>query len=176
MGICSLRRWEMFRRDEKERTSNHQYRRTMRIMVPCQEDKGSETRMSRHFGRAPYLAVADSDTGEIEMRPNDPAGHGDRGCGAVERIRELDVEAVVCRSLGAGALAGLQALGIEVYRSEQPTMAGAIAEVRDGKAERFESDRTCEGRDHGHHHGRSHRHDCHGRRGARRAAGEEEAK
>ena len=46
----------------------------MKIAIPTQDDRASEARVSPHFGRAPYFALVDTKTGEVEFLPNDGGG------------------------------------------------------------------------------------------------------
>ena len=44
--------------------------KVMRILIPVLENRGKESRVSPHFGRAPYFALYDSETEKLEIIEN----------------------------------------------------------------------------------------------------------
>jgi predicted Fe-Mo cluster-binding NifX family protein len=121
----------------------------MKICVPAETDTGVEARVPEHFGRAPYIAVADTETGRVEVRR---AGgcHDDHHVG---QVRDAGAEAVACRGLGRRAFAALQAAGIPVLISTRDTVAEVIEDARQGRLRAMADSEACGG---GHHH--HHRH------------------
>ena len=117
----------------------------MKICVPAESDAGVEARVPEHFGRAPYLAVADTETGRVEVRS---AGgcHDDHHVG---QIRGAGAEAVACRGLGRRAFAALQEAGIPVLISNRDTVADVIEDARQGRLRSMDASEACGG---GHNH------------------------
>ena len=124
-----------------------------------------DSRVSRHFGRAPYYALLETETGEVEMEANTKAchdhdhdhehgghghhhGHGHR-CGCHQIMGAKDLGAVVCMGMGRGALAGFVKRGVDVYLTEKETLAEVLEEFRSGGMVSFGTDAACAGR-HGH--------------------------
>jgi predicted Fe-Mo cluster-binding NifX family protein len=52
----------------------------MRLLIPTSDANGPESRMSGHFGRAPYYAVADTETGTVLSVANPSVTHGHGEC------------------------------------------------------------------------------------------------
>jgi predicted Fe-Mo cluster-binding NifX family protein len=120
----------------------------MKICVPAETDTGAEARVPEHFGRAPFLAVADTETGRVEIRP---AGgcHDDHHVGL---LRAGGVEAVACRGLGRRAFAALRGAGIPVLISGRSTVAEVVEDARQGRLQPMaEVDACCGGHQHGGH-------------------------
>jgi predicted Fe-Mo cluster-binding NifX family protein len=132
----------------------------MKICIPTQEDRGLDSRVSRHFGRAPYYALVETETGEVEMEANTKAchdhghghghdhGHGHR-CGCHQIMGSRDLGAVICTGMGRGALAGFVKRGVDVYLADKETVAEVLEEFRSGGMVPFGADVACSGR-HGH--------------------------
>jgi predicted Fe-Mo cluster-binding NifX family protein len=120
----------------------------MKICVPAEADTGVEARVPDHFGRAPYFAVADTETGRVEISR---AGgcHDDHHVG---RIRAAGAEAVACRGLGRRAFAALQAAGIPVLISTRDTVAEVIEDARQGLLRTMAESEACGGGGHQHRH------------------------
>ncbi len=108
----------------------------MRILIPTVDDIGARSTVSDHFGRAPYVAIADTVTGEVVVRPNAAADHGSGGCAPVARFGTAAdglADAVACRGLGRRALAELLASGVPVFLADGPDVATVLADERGGR-------------------------------------------
>lgn len=129
----------------------------MRLCIPAADDKGLEAKTFAHFGSAPFYAIADTDTDQVEMIENKHHEHGHGGCGQVGRLRSRGIDALVCRDLGRRAYAMLHELGIDVYTSDRQTVRDVVTEWRAGKLERPSLDQLCAGHGQGHEHRERHR-------------------
>jgi predicted Fe-Mo cluster-binding NifX family protein len=88
--------------------------------------------MSGHFGRAPYYAVADTDTGAVVIVANPSVSHGHGECvPASEAFGTGSFDAVVCQGIGGGAIARLAQAGVPVFVHAGPDVASAVAAFRD---------------------------------------------
>jgi predicted Fe-Mo cluster-binding NifX family protein len=86
------------------------------LMVgPLEEQGGKNSRMSEHFGSAPYYAVADTGAGSFEIITNTSMHHDHGQCTPADFFAELGVSALICIGIGAGAIAKLRMLGIDVF-------------------------------------------------------------
>jgi predicted Fe-Mo cluster-binding NifX family protein len=119
----------------------------MRLCIPTLDGNGLSAELSDHFGGAPYLTIADSDTGAVTILP---AGHGGgKDCGRVGLLNGAQIDAVVVRSgIGRGAYAALAGQGIPVHVSAARRVQEVVAEARAGALARLGADRAC-----AHHHG-----------------------
>jgi predicted Fe-Mo cluster-binding NifX family protein len=125
----------------------------MRICIPIADDGGLDSRLHDHFGSAPFFALADTDSGAVEVVRN-TGNHG--GHGRCRPIAQVDVDrtdAVVCQGMGKRALASVREEGLEVWITSAHTVRNAIAEAYAGKLERLSAHTACGGhatRAHGH--------------------------
>jgi predicted Fe-Mo cluster-binding NifX family protein len=67
----------------------------MRLLVPTIEPPSPTARVSSHFGRAPFFAVLDTDTGEVTSLGGPSAHHE---CGMLAAAGEIDT----CHDQGHG--------------------------------------------------------------------------
>jgi len=72
----------------------------MKLCIPAADDKGLEAKTFAHFGSAPFYAIADTDTDQVEMIENKHHEQGHGGCGQVGRLRSRGIDALVCRDSG----------------------------------------------------------------------------
>jgi predicted Fe-Mo cluster-binding NifX family protein len=126
----------------------------MRICIPTAEDRGLDSRLYDHFGSAPYFALADTGSGDVEVIRNTGHHHGHGHCRPIAHIDVDRTDAVVCRGMGKRAFASLRKGGLEVWITSANTVREAIAAARDGTMEKLTVDSACGGRGtmHQHHH------------------------
>ncbi len=103
----------------------------MKLLVPLDENRGFSSRISSHFGRAPYYAVLlvedDKTSFEIIMNPRL------QGIRPAELALRLGVDGVVVRGgIGVQALELLRSVKIKVFETSSETLQGLVYEVRKG--------------------------------------------
>jgi len=125
----------------------------MKIAFPTQEDKGADSLVFGHFGSANLFIVVESEGGVLETISNRDKEHAHGQCQPLKALGTR-VEAVVVGGIGAGALKGLQAGGIKVYRGVEGTVSENLNLIKSGRLPEFTLEHTCAG--HGHHGGCSH--------------------
>lgn len=128
----------------------------MKICIPVLEDKGMESRISAHFGSAPRFAIVDADTADCRIIINHNEHHAHGMCHPLAAIGREHPDAVVVGGIGSGALARLQAAGIEVFLSDARTVAQAVEAFKNGQLSRIDPAQSCQGHAHGHGHGHGH--------------------
>lgn len=106
----------------------------MKICLPTLDARGLEAELSPHFGRAPFFTLVDRVADRIETIDNPRAGQGAGSCSTAELLRGRSIQAVICRGLGQGAFGRLQAMGVPVYLSDRPDVAGALEDLLSGRA------------------------------------------
>ena len=122
----------------------------MRICIPVADDCGLDSLVHGHFGSAPAFALVDTDTMGIELLANQDHGHMRGACSPVRALAGANPEAVVVGGLGAGALRGLRALGIRVYRCAGGTVAEAVRRLQAGELIELGDAAVCAGHGGGH--------------------------
>jgi predicted Fe-Mo cluster-binding NifX family protein len=104
----------------------------LRYLVPLEEDKGESSKVSWHFGRAPYFAIVSLDT-EVKFEVKPTIGHTDTGSDALNFARTYKVDAVIAKAIGQRALQSLLSIGIKVYETRADTLSEVINEIKNNK-------------------------------------------
>lgn len=125
----------------------------MRICLPTTTEHGLSAPIAGHLGRAPYLTLVDTETGECEVLRKDP--HAPHTCAPVDLLIGR-VEAVVCGGAGRGAVAKLRAAGIPVLLTAATRVDGAVQAVQASTLQTLSVADACGG-----HHGGDHAGGCH---------------
>jgi predicted Fe-Mo cluster-binding NifX family protein len=111
----------------------------MRIVVTSQGPE-LDAPVDPRFGRAAYLVLVDTDTGEhaaIDNRPNLNATQG-AGIQAGRKVVEAGGQAVVTGHVGPKAFAALRAGKIEVYTVGAGTVRQAVEDFGAGRLQRID--------------------------------------
>ena len=91
-----------------------------RIVIPVTEEKGVDSQLSEHFGRAPYFSVfVVDDDGKVlayKTVPNESEYFGGVGF-PPDRILQLNPDAVITYGMGPRALARFQNAKVAVLRA-----------------------------------------------------------
>lgn len=121
----------------------------MKIAFPSQDDIGAESAVYGHFGSASFFVIVDSEDGTLETVANQDRDHSHGHCQPLKALGGATVEAVVVGGIGAGALRGLLAGGIKVYRGVEGTVRENLQMIKAGHLPEFTFDQTCAGHGHG---------------------------
>lgn len=119
----------------------------MKIAFPSQHDHGVDSAVYSHFGSAPFFIVVESEEGSTESVVNQDREHLHGNCQPLRALGGVTVDAVVVGGIGAGALRGLRASGIRVYRGVEGTVRENLALIRAGRLPDFTFEQTCAGHD-----------------------------
>ena len=126
----------------------------MKIAFPSQDDKGAESTVYGHFGSASFFIIVESEKGTVRTVANQDREHMHGHCQPLKALGGERVDAVVVGGIGAGALRGLHAGGIKVYRGVEGTVDENLKLIKAGHLPAFTFEQTCAG--HGPHGGCSH--------------------
>ena len=100
-----------------------------RIVIPVSEEKGLDSELSQHFGRAPFYAIIDMDENGKVIGKGTIANTSEHFGGVglpPDRIIQLKPKALVTYGLGSKALQMFQAGGVAVLRTEANTVKGVV--------------------------------------------------
>ncbi len=122
----------------------------MIVCIPIEEDRGVRSRVCAHFGSAPLFMIVDSETGACRALRNGNEHHVHGRCAPLASLQGEKLDAVVVGGIGLGALNNLLAAGVEVYRSDQPTVEKTIAAFQAGTLNLVTTDGACAHNGHGH--------------------------
>ena len=99
--------------------------------------KGKElsSEIDTRFGRAEWLIVIDTDTGDFEAHNNEVNLNAVQGAGIQtgQNIANLGVEAVITGNVGPNAFKTLSAAGVKIFLTEKQAVADAVESFKAGK-------------------------------------------
>ncbi|MFW6458986.1 MAG: NifB/NifX family molybdenum-iron cluster-binding protein, partial [Halodesulfurarchaeum sp.] len=126
----------------------------MRIALPTDEDGGTGTLVSGHFGRTGGFTIVDTETDEAEFVSH-AGGHGPNASPPPVTVTEAGADAVIAGDIGRGAVSRLREADITVYRGAKGTVAEALERWRAGELTEVGPE-DVHGHDHDHEHGHGH--------------------
>ncbi len=87
------------------------------------------------FGRARWILVVDTETGEYQAHDNTVHLNASQGAGIQtgQNVANLGVEAVITGHVGPNAFRVLNAANIKVFLTAQQTAGQAVAAFKDGR-------------------------------------------
>ncbi|MFP4494231.1 MAG: NifB/NifX family molybdenum-iron cluster-binding protein, partial [Puniceicoccaceae bacterium] len=106
--------------------------------------------MSRHFGRAPFHHVIDTEnrSAGILKKPEGGRGH----CVPFQTLAGYKVQTVLCKGIGRGAAMNFASAGIPVMKTSAETIDEALRQLESGELTHLAEDDLCASHDHGHDH------------------------
>jgi predicted Fe-Mo cluster-binding NifX family protein len=117
----------------------------VRIAFPVQDDVGIDSVVYSHFGSAPVFVIVDPATNAVVSVANRDQHHSHGACNPMRALDDQRVDAVVVGGIGAGALAGLNRMGIKVHRSLAATIGENLVLHGSGNLPVIEPHGTCGG-------------------------------
>jgi predicted Fe-Mo cluster-binding NifX family protein len=121
----------------------------MRVCLPTQQDRGLESLPYSHFGSAPYFLVYDTETKEMKTIDNRDEHHAHGACNPLKALAGDTVDAIVVGGIGSRAIAGLNGLGIRVYRSTPGTIRENIERLEKNELVELTPADACGHHNHG---------------------------
>lgn len=104
-----------------------------------------ESVVYNHFGSAPVFLIVDQETSAVVSVSNRDRHHAHGACNPMRALDDQRVDAVVVGGIGAGALAGLNRMGIRVHRSLAATVGENLALFGSGGLAVIERQGCCGG-------------------------------
>lgn len=93
----------------------------MKIAIPADTDRALVCHV---FGRTPFFAIKDTESGEITYVNNPAANaHGGAGAKAAQTVIDSGASVLITVRLGETAAAVLQAAGLKIMRAEAASIA-----------------------------------------------------
>lgn len=120
----------------------------MIICIPSKEDKGLESSVSEHFGRAPFHYLVNTETREAELLAKPDGDHGQ--CLPARALIERKVQSVLCVGIGRGAAMNFASAGIPVMQTSAATLKEALTEFEAQQLLPINDDDLCAGHSHDH--------------------------
>jgi len=106
----------------------------MKVAVTAQ-DKELSSKIDLRFGRAKWLIVVDTETGDYEAHDNIVNLNAAQGAGIQtgQNIANLGVEAVITGNVGPNAFKTLNAAEVKIFLAQKQTVQDAIGSLKAGK-------------------------------------------
>ena len=106
----------------------------MKIAVTAQ-GKELSSEINPRFGRAKWLIVIDTESGDFQAHDNVINLNAAQGAGIQtgQNIANLDVEAVITGSVGPNAFKTLNAAGVKIFLAEKQAVSKVIETFKAGK-------------------------------------------
>jgi predicted Fe-Mo cluster-binding NifX family protein len=115
----------------------------MKVCVPTAGDAGVEEQIFPHFGSAPLFTLVDTETGAVQVIPNQNLHHAHGRCDPTIALGGAEVDAVIVRGIGAAAANRLTEKGIAIYQSQAETVGEAVAALQKGSLLRVSPQGLC---------------------------------
>ncbi|NLX20474.1 MAG: dinitrogenase iron-molybdenum cofactor biosynthesis protein [Phycisphaerae bacterium] len=112
----------------------------MRIVVTSQGE-GLDSPADPRFGRARYLVLVDTETGECSSVDNEINLNAPQGAGIQtgKRVVELKAQAVITGHTGPKAFSVLDAGGVAIYTGASGTVRQALEQFKGGTLQKAQS-------------------------------------
>ena len=104
----------------------------MNICIPVKEDRGLSSEVYPHFGSAPVFLIVDTESGAARAIANRNAHHGHGMCQPLSSLAGERIDAIVVGGIGMGALAKLEAGGMQVFVSDSGSVGEAVSAWKSG--------------------------------------------
>ena len=126
----------------------------MKICFPVAANQGLNSPVYAHFGSAPMFLLVDTESRQVTELTNRDQQHRHGQCSPLRALGGAAADAVVVGGIGGGALRGLQAAGLKIYRAEGTTIADNLTLLAQVDLPELQPGQVCGG--HGHDHGCAH--------------------
>lgn len=117
----------------------------MKVCFAVQENEGINSTVYNHFGSAPLFVMVDVGSDNMTTVDNNDKDHIHGACNPIKAIGGHDIDAVVVGGIGAGAIRGLNAQGIKVYRAVARTVKENLDLLAGGKLPEMSMQQACGG-------------------------------
>lgn len=125
----------------------------MKVCFAVQKDEGINSTVYNHFGSAPIFIMVDTELDKATPVDNKDKDHVHGACNPVMAIGGRNIDAVVVGGIGAGAIRGLNAQGITVYKSAAQSVKENLDLLKKGQLPELTMQHACGGHQGGCGHG-----------------------
>lgn len=112
--------------DASEKRPNADKENKERIFFPLLEDNGRDSRISDHFGHAPFFGVYDVSENKLDIIPND-LDHTDPSKSPIDQIEEaVNPTIIFAKGIGGRAISIIEEKGLKLKTGDFNTAGEAI--------------------------------------------------
>ncbi|MGC9779698.1 MAG: NifB/NifX family molybdenum-iron cluster-binding protein [Candidatus Heimdallarchaeota archaeon] len=116
----------------------------MKLAFPTNDDKGLESYLSDHFGRAPIYTLIQNKTNEIKIIQN-TGEHFGGGYSAPALLEEHGTNVLICRALGRKAVSRFKEAGIEIFITDKLIVKDALEAYNKRELKTASEEEACAG-------------------------------
>jgi len=118
---------------------------TMKVCFAVRKDEGLSSPVYDHFGSAPYFVIVETNDNSITATANVHAHHAQGACTPFEVLEGMQIDAVVVRAIGIGAVMRLNTMDVKIYRSSGATVKDNLDLLLAGRLREITLDHACSG-------------------------------
>ena len=100
----------------------------MRILIPINENKGNDSKLSEHFGNCPYFGIYETDTKNINIIEN-KIDHSDQELTPVDQIMKFHPNVVFSKGMGSRAIGLFSKTSVKLKTGDFQTLGEVIKNV-----------------------------------------------
>ena len=115
----------------------------MKICIPLESNRGLKAKINAHFGSASCFLIYDTDTETFEVIENSDKEHAHGMCHPLKVLENQNIDAVICRGMGARAVQKINEGGIKAYKTGVETVEDVIAEYKEDGLEEITAQNAC---------------------------------
>ena len=105
----------------------------MKVCIPCTDATGEQARLSIPYGQAPFFALWDAATDQLEFQSNPLAGQDHAcACATTHWLQRLEAGVLITADIGRRAAQRLMEAGIAVLHAPMGTLGELLAWYRHG--------------------------------------------
>lgn len=108
----------------------------LKYLIPLEESNSINSKISWHFGRAPYFAIVNINN-EVKFEIKPTIGHTGTGSDALNFVKAYNANAVIAKAIGQRALQSLLNVGIKVYETKADTLNEVVEEIKANKVKMY---------------------------------------
>ncbi|WP_300464336.1 NifB/NifX family molybdenum-iron cluster-binding protein [Desulfobacula sp.] len=117
----------------------------MKVCFPVASDNGLKSEIFGHFGSAPFFVVFNTQEKALATIDNQDLGHIHGQCNPMKALNNKMVDAIIVGGIGAGAITGLNKMGIKVYKASKGNIQDNIQLFEAGSLMEMTMAHTCGG-------------------------------
>lgn len=115
----------------------------MKIVIPTDDKKGLDSKITEHFGRCKTYTFLDENGTILEIIDNTSEHMGGQGL-PPELMKKNNANVLLCRGLGSRALDLCQKYGIKVYVKNVENVKNIFEMWKENQLQKATSDDVCE--------------------------------
>ncbi len=97
----------------------------MKILIPIDEKKGIDSKLSEHFGHCPYFGIYEIETKELQIIEN-KLDHSNSLLSPVDQIMKFKPNLIFSKGMGGKAIKLFKEKGIDIKTGEYETIKEVI--------------------------------------------------